>query len=96
MPSGDHVGIEDLIDVRDWQLALDVSRCGVKDGQHRAAAGQRGQRKSPAVRSPGADGVDELEALEMRIDGGCDQLAPDSARSPCRPRPHRANADRDR
>ena len=72
---------EHLIHVSNGQLALHAAGCGVEDRQHGRAARKRGHHQALAVRRPRACRLDELQALEMRIAFGFDDLAANGPRS---------------
>jgi len=65
---------EDLIEIGERPLPQHAAARHVEDGDHRMPALQRRQREPAAARIPRAGRLEELQAVEMRIRGGADQL----------------------
>jgi hypothetical protein len=72
--------MEHLVNARDLDLAFAIAVLSVVDGNHRFAVANGGHRQPLARTIPGARRRNELQAVEMRIGSGGNQLALNAAR----------------
>ena len=79
-PVGRPAGAEDLAQLGERDLALDPVLRDVDDRQERPALGDGAEDEHLALGVPGPRRADELEALEMGVDGGRDDLPLDLPR----------------
>ena len=71
--------VEDLSDLRHFNFPGDVGVCDIQDREHGLAGVHAADDELAAVRAPRSRRVDELQAREMGVLRGVDELADDAA-----------------